>query len=49
MKSNQLFVGICSITVGYPLETIKVRQQTISTSQSASHQAAMMLKHEGVS
>lgn len=49
IKSNRLFEGICSITVGYPLETIKVRQQTISTLQSPSHQAAMMLKHEGVS
>ncbi|XKL62638.1 hypothetical protein PGB90_002471 [Kerria lacca] len=40
--------GICSTSIGHPLETIKVRQQIIPNFHSASRLAVLILKNEGV-
>ena len=40
--------GICSTTVGHPLETVKVRQQMSQNSMSALHYTTSMMKNEGV-
>ncbi|XP_065222635.1 solute carrier family 25 member 45-like [Planococcus citri] len=40
--------GICSTAVGYPMETIKVRQQMTPNFGSAFNQAVKMVKREGM-